>query len=153
MKQDADKRKTDREFMTGDWVFIRFQPYKQSSLKNYKKHKLAPNFYGPYQIRKRVGKVYYALDIPNKGKLHDSFHVSYLKKKLGPTVHMQTMLPLLDEEGRLILILEGILEVRTKFLCSRRINEYLIKWKTLPKDEATWEDEVFRSKHSSFLML
>jgi hypothetical protein len=153
MKQQADKRRTDREFTTGDWVFVRLQPYKQNSLKNYKKHKLAPKFYGPYQIRKRIGQVSYALDIPNKGKLHDIFHVSCLKKKLGPTIHIQTKLPLLDEEGRLILIPEGILEVRTKFLHSRRINEYMIKWKNLPEDEATWEDEEFRSKHSSLPML
>jgi hypothetical protein len=85
--------------------------------------------------------------------LHDVFHVSCLKKKLGPTVHIQTKLPLLDGEGRLILIHKGILEVRTKFLRSRRINEYLIKWKNLPEDEATWEDEEFISKHLSLPML
>jgi len=28
----------------------------------------------------------YVLDIPNKGKLHDFFHVSSSKKKLGPTI-------------------------------------------------------------------
>jgi len=76
-----------------------------------------------------------------------------LKKKLGPTIHIQTNLPLLDEEGRLILILEGILEVWTKFLRFRIINEYLIKWKNLPEDEATWEDDEFRSKHLSLPML
>ena len=81
--------------------------------------------------------------------MHDDFHVSCLKKKLGPTIHIQNEfpIPILDEEGRLILIHEGILEVQTKFLCSRRINEYLIKWKNLPEDEATWKDEAFRSKH------
>jgi hypothetical protein len=71
------------------------------------------------------------------------------EEKTRSYVHIQTKLPLLDEEGRLILIPEGILEVRTKFLRSRRINEYLIKWKNLPEDEATWEDEEFRSKHSN----
>jgi hypothetical protein len=89
IKQQTDKR-TDQEFMTRYWVFIQLQPYKQSSLKNYKKHKLAPNFYGPYQIRKRISQVAYTLDIPNKGKLHEFFHVSCLKKKLGPTIHIQT---------------------------------------------------------------
>jgi hypothetical protein len=90
MKQQVDKIRNDREFMTGDWVFVRLQPYKKNSLKNYKKHKLDPKFYGPYQIRNRNGQVTYALDIPNKGKLHDVFHVSCLKKKLRPIVHMQT---------------------------------------------------------------
>jgi hypothetical protein len=78
--------------------------------------------------------------------LHAIFHVSYFKKKLGPIVHLQIELPLLDE-GKLILLPKGILEVQTKFLHSRRVNEYLIKWKNLPGDEATWESEEFRSKH------
>jgi len=37
------------------------------------------------------------------------FHVSCLNKKLGPTIHIKTEFPLLDEEGILILIHEGIL--------------------------------------------
>ena len=134
-------------------MFIQLRPYKQISLKNYKKHKLAPKFYGPCQIWKRIGQVAYTLDIPNKWKLHDDFHVSCLKKKLGPTVHIQTKLPLLDEEGRLILLPKGILEVRTKFLRSRIINEYMITWKKFLEDEATCEDEEFRSKNLSLPML
>jgi hypothetical protein len=47
------------------------------------------------------------LEIPNKGNLHDVFHVSCLKKTLGPTTPIQTKLPFLDEEGRLILKPEG----------------------------------------------
>jgi hypothetical protein len=153
MNQQVDKVRTDKEFMIAKWVFVWLQAYKQSSLKNYKKRKLEPNFYGPYQIQKSVGQFSYSLDISNKGKLHDVFHVSCLKKKLGPIVHIQIEFPLLDEEGRLILLLEGILEVRTKFLHYRIINDYIIKWKNLPEDEATWEDEEFISKHLYLPML
>jgi hypothetical protein len=95
--------------MTGDLVFVRLQSYKQSYLKNYKKHKLDPKFYGPHKILKRIYQVAYTLDIPNKGKLHDSFHVSCLKKKLGPTFHIKTKFHLLDEEGKLILLPKDIL--------------------------------------------
>jgi hypothetical protein len=49
-----------------------------------------PNFYGPYQIQKRIDQDVYALNIPNKGKLHDILDVSCLKKKSGPTIHIQT---------------------------------------------------------------
>jgi hypothetical protein len=42
-----------------------------------------------------------------------------------------------DEEGRLVLELEGILKVRTKPLHSKGINEYLIKWRILSEDEFT----------------
>ena len=89
----------------------------------------------------------YALDTPNKGKIHDIFHVSWLKKKLGSASHIQTKLPMLDDEGKLVLEPECILEIKTKKLCSRLVNEYPIKWKTLPDDEATWENEYFLLKH------
>ena len=52
MKQQADSKRTDREFEVGDWVFVILQPYKQNSLKKSKNNKLAPKFYGPYQVRK-----------------------------------------------------------------------------------------------------
>ena len=68
--------RTNREFEVVDWVFVWFQPYKQNSLKNYKKHKFAAKFYGPYSwIKRQVGQVAYALDIPNKVSLHDVFDV------------------------------------------------------------------------------
>ena len=103
MKQLANSKRTDQEFEVGDWVFVRLQPYKQTSLKNSKNHKLAPKFYGPYQVRKRVGQVAYALDIPNKGKIHDHGHVPCLKEKLGSTTHIQTEFPMLDDEGKIVL--------------------------------------------------
>ena len=83
MKQQEDSKRTDRKFEVGDWVFVHLQPYKQNSLKKSKNHKLAPKFYGPFQVRKRVGQVSYALEIPNKGIIHDVFHVSCLKNKLA----------------------------------------------------------------------
>jgi hypothetical protein len=86
-----------------------------------------PKFDCPYQIQKRVGQVAYALDIQNKGKLHDVCHVSCLKKKLGPIMPIHKELPFLGEEGKLILELEGILKVITKFLHSIDVNKYLVK--------------------------
>jgi hypothetical protein len=51
----------------------------------------------------------------------------------------------MDEEGQLVLILEEILEVKEKRLRNRSIKEYLIRWKDLPIEDATWEkDHVVR---------
>ena len=52
-----------------------------------------------------------------------------------------TVLPPLDDEGNLILIPEPILDFREKQLRSHVIREYLIKWKDLPIEDATWESE------------
>ena len=51
MKQ-VDQHQTEREFKIRDWVFVRVKPYKQLSLKHDENIKLAPRFYGPYQVRK-----------------------------------------------------------------------------------------------------
>lgn len=65
----------------------------------------------------------------------------------------QIMLPSLDDEERVILEQEGIISTREKKLRSRVIKEYLIKWKDLPEEEASWETEAFRQQHLSLCML
>ena len=47
----------------------------------------------------------------------------------------------MDEEGHLHLIPEEILETRVKQLRSKAIKEYLVKWKDLHIEDATWESE------------
>jgi hypothetical protein len=55
MKQQADQGHSERQFAEGDQVFLQLQPYKKNSLKDDHCQKLAPKFYGPYTILKRVG--------------------------------------------------------------------------------------------------
>ena len=69
----------------------------------------------------------YALDIPNKGKICDVFHVSFLKKNVGSATHIQIELCMLDDDEELVLELDCILEIKTIKVRSRRVNEYLIK--------------------------
>jgi hypothetical protein len=57
MKQQADQGHSERQFAEGDQVFLRLQPYKKNSLKVKHCQKLAPKFYGPYTVLKRVGHV------------------------------------------------------------------------------------------------
>ena len=52
------------------------------------------------------------------------------------------VLPPLDDEVKLILVPESILDSREKQLRRRVIREYLVKWKDLPIEDATWEGEV-----------
>ena len=110
----------------GDLVFVPLQLYKRTSLKDSKSHKLAPNFYGPYQLCKLVGQVAYALDIPNKEKIHDVFHVSCLDNILGTTTHLQIEFLMLYDDKKLLLEPEFILEIKTTTLQSNSANEYLI---------------------------
>ncbi|GJT38353.1 putative reverse transcriptase domain-containing protein [Tanacetum coccineum] len=55
-----------------------------------KKGKLAPRFVGPFEIIKKIGPVAYKLDLPEElDSVHDTFHVSNLKKCLtDPTLQV-----------------------------------------------------------------
>jgi hypothetical protein len=80
MKQQANQGRSERQFEEGDQVFLHLRPYKQNSLKAEHCQKLAPKFYGPYTVLKRVGQLAFQLALPGHSKLHPVFHVSFLKK-------------------------------------------------------------------------
>nr|GEX34284.1 retrotransposable element Tf2 [Tanacetum cinerariifolium] len=83
MKSQADKHRTDREFMVGDWVYLKLHPCRQLTIRKDKQHKLSPKYYGPFQIVTRFGQVAYKLQLPNSSQIHDAFHISQLKKCKG----------------------------------------------------------------------
>ena len=139
MKQQADQGRSERQFVEGDQVFLRLQPYKQTSLKAEQCQKLAPKFYGPYIVLKRVGQVSYQLTLPSQSKLHPVFHVSCLKKVIGTRCQLQTNLPELAEEGSIWLQLEAVLDQRESRLRQRTIKEVLIQWKDMTPTDPTWE--------------
>ena len=60
---------------------------------------------------------------------------------MGQQVATSSELLPLDEEGQLVLIPEEILQERERKLRSRIIQEFLVKWKDLPIEDATWEGE------------
>ena len=79
------------------------------SLKNTKKdNKLSPKYYGPYKVLQKIGSMDYKLELLASSRVHPVFHVSCLKKVIGDKIPVQTMLPELDEEGKVILEPEEI---------------------------------------------
>ena len=121
MKQQADQHRTEQEFEVEDWVFVRLQPYKQLSLKQQGRNKLAPKFYGPYQITRKISPVAYGVKFPNKSRIHNVFHVSNLKKLLGQHQSAHTILHTLDNEGKLVLEPEAIINIIERGLRSHVI--------------------------------
>ena len=103
--------------------------------------KLKPRYYGPYCITRRIGEVAYELELPGDSRIHNVFHVSCLKKAVGQQIVTSESLPPLDEEGKLVLVPEEVIESRERKLHNRTVKEYLIKWKDLPYEDATWEGE------------
>ncbi|GJX48573.1 putative reverse transcriptase domain-containing protein, partial [Tanacetum coccineum] len=88
-KRYADKRRKPLEFSVGDYVLLKVSPWK-GVVRFGKKGKLAPRFVGPFEIIEKVGLVAYRLDLPEElNGVHDTFHVSNLKKCLAdPTLQV-----------------------------------------------------------------
>ncbi|GKA07161.1 putative reverse transcriptase domain-containing protein [Tanacetum coccineum] len=82
-KSYADKRRKPLEFKVGDQVLLKVLPWK-GIVHFGKKGKLAPRYVGPFEILERIGLVAYRLRLPEElSNVHDTFHVSNLKKCLA----------------------------------------------------------------------
>jgi hypothetical protein len=101
MKKQADKHRSERHFDVGDWVYLKLQPYIQSSVATPVNKKLAFKFFGAYQILAKVGPVAYLLQLPSTSSNHLVIHVSQLKKAVG---HNQVLVPSLPDDLRLVQV-------------------------------------------------
>lgn len=99
MKQQVDQHRSKHSFEVGDLVFLWLQPYNHTSLKAQGHQNLSHKFYGPYHNLPCIGPMAYKLSLPASSKIHPVFHVSCLNKVVGPNCHVQSTLPVLDEEG------------------------------------------------------
>lgn len=80
------------------------------------------------------------------------FHVSCLKKALRQQVTPSLELPPLDDEGKLSLEPEVIIDVKEKKLRNNVIPEHLVKWKNLPLENAILEGvEIFEHPNLKLL--
>jgi hypothetical protein len=125
MKQVYDRRHREKDYAVGDWVYLRLQPYRQTSISLRKNLKLAPRYYGPLKVLQRIGAVAYKLDLPAESKIHPVFHVSLLKEKLGKHTSSQPQLPLvLEANGEVAVRPQAILDQRRR----RNQQEVLVHW-------------------------
>jgi len=76
----------------GTWVYIKLQPYVQSSVAARANQKLAYRFFGPFLITDKIGTVGYKLKLPDSSSIHPVFHVSQLKVAV-PVTHTAQPLP------------------------------------------------------------
>ncbi|GJR06925.1 putative reverse transcriptase domain-containing protein [Tanacetum coccineum] len=108
-----------------------------------KKGKLAPRFVGPFEIIEKVGPMAYRLDLPKElNGVHDTFHVSNLKKCLAdPT--LQVPLDEIQVDAKLNFVEEPveIFEREFKKLKRSRIAIIKVQWNSEHGPEFTWERE------------
>ncbi|KAH9753791.1 Endonuclease [Citrus sinensis] len=161
MKKWADTRRRHVEHKEGDQVMIKLLPQQFKTLR--KVHKgLVRRYEGPFRVVRRVGSVSYQLQLPPRLKIHPVFHVSLLKP-----YHEDMGEPSRGESRRVPTAVVTAFDKDVDYIIADRVvlrrgvpthSEYLVKWKSLPESEATWEREddlwqfaehIQRFKHES----
>ena len=139
MKQIADGRRSDREFTVGDMVYVKLHPYKQHSLKSSSCQKLAPRYFGPFPVIERIGKVAYKLQLPDHARIHPTFHVSLLKKKIGSQTVAPHLPAAINDQGQLLIEPVAILDRRIAKKGNQAATQVLVQWSNSFPEDATWE--------------
>ncbi|GKE17772.1 hypothetical protein Tco_1425349 [Tanacetum coccineum] len=120
-KSYVDKRREPLKFSVGDYVLLKVSPWKDV-VRFGKKWKLAHRFVGPFEIIEKIGLVAYRLDLPKElNGVHDTFHVSNLKKCLvDPT--LQVPLDKIRVDAKLNFVEDPVKNLEREFKklkCSR----------------------------------
>jgi len=137
MKKFADLKRTEREFEVGQYVYLRLQSYRQSTVAHRRSFKLSPRFYGPFRVLRRVGQVAYELDLLPEARIHLVFHVSQLKPKLGSGSTALPKLPPVDSNGVLQPELAEILAHHSSPRNNRPFIEILVRLEGQSATDAT----------------
>ncbi|GKA90703.1 putative reverse transcriptase domain-containing protein [Tanacetum coccineum] len=139
-KSYVDKRRKPLEFSVGDYVLLKVSPWK-GVVRFGKKEKLAPRFVRPFEIIEKVGTVAYRLDFPEElNGVHDTFHVSNLKKCLAdPTLQVPLDEIRVDDKLNFVEEPVEILEREFKKLKQSRIAIVKVQWNSKRGPKFTWE--------------
>jgi Chromo (CHRromatin Organisation MOdifier) domain len=91
-------------------------------------------------VLNKIGKVAYELNLPVGSQIHPIFHVSQLKRKVGPITPIHSQLPVMGSEGRLKISPVAILDRRMVKKRNVPVVEVLVQWANLAAEDATWEN-------------
>ncbi|GJZ98028.1 putative reverse transcriptase domain-containing protein [Tanacetum coccineum] len=132
------------EFEEGDRVLLKVSSWKYAVWFG-KKGKLAPRDVGPFKILERIGSVAYRLRLPQElNGIHDTFHVSNLKKCLADA-SLHVPLEEIRVDKTLCFVEEPveIMDSEVKKLKRSRILVVKVHWNSKRGSEYTWEWEDF----------
>ncbi|GJY99741.1 putative reverse transcriptase domain-containing protein [Tanacetum coccineum] len=127
---------------TTDKVLLKVTPWK-GVIRFRKKGKLAPRYVGPFEILERIGPVAYRLRLPKElREVHDTFHVSNLKKCLA-NANLHVPLDEIKIDKTLHFFEEPIeiMDREVKTLKRSKILIVKVRWNSKRGPEFTWERE------------
>nr|GEW17216.1 putative reverse transcriptase domain-containing protein [Tanacetum cinerariifolium] len=141
-KSYANNRRKPIKFKVGDQVLFKVLPWK-GVMHFGKKCKLAPRYVEPFEILERIGHVAYRLRLPKElSEVHDTFHVSNLKKCLADDslhvpldeIKIDTTLHFVEEPVK-------IMDREVKTLTRSKLSIVKVCWILKRGSKFTWERE------------
>lgn len=133
MKQKVYRERRDG-LITGFW--LKLTPYRQLTVARRPNEKREPQYFRPFKVIKKLGKITYQLQLPETAQTHQVFYISQLKSAIGD-FQKEAELPLQwDSPAAPKFQPEDAKKIKPK-KDEQRI-EVLIKWRGLTKD-TTWE--------------
>lgn len=140
MKLNADKHRQEIQFNIDDWVLVKLQPYRQYSVAVRLHNKLSTKYFGPYKIKGKISKVAYQLSLPIGSRIHDTFHISKMKKFVGTPPAEKDIVPIIVVRNELVLFPLAMIDYRVIYRMGSRIPQALILWSGAPVEDTSWED-------------
>ncbi|GKC15315.1 putative reverse transcriptase domain-containing protein [Tanacetum coccineum] len=148
-KSNANIRRKPMVFQVGDRVMLKVSPWK-GVVRFGKRRKLNPRYVGPFKVIERVETVAYKLELPPQlSRVHNTFHVSNLKKCMSDE---SLVIPLeeLHVDGKLHFMEEPVevMDHEIKQLKRSRIPIIKVIWNSKRGHEFTWErKDQFKQKY------
>lgn len=139
-KQQANKHRSEREFKVGDQVYLKLQPFIQSSVAPRGNSKLCFRYYGTFKVLARVGAVAYRLDLPDDARIHPVIHVSQLKQHVPPFVQVESDISHLPVEPDNTVSPISFQNSRMVRKGSSSLFQVQVLWSGLPSTLMTWEE-------------
>ena len=146
MKKYADQRRRPLDFEVCDQLLLKLTPQIWKKIISRKIHKeVVQKYDGPFEIVKKVGTVACPLKLPDRLKLHPTFHVGFLKPSqpdllLDGRKH-KNWAPLMIRKlfKKVKMVLNHLTQEMSK---KNRRTDYLVQWEGDEKVDATWVKRV-----------
>ncbi|GJW40231.1 putative reverse transcriptase domain-containing protein [Tanacetum coccineum] len=141
-KSYVDNSRKPLEFEVGDRVLLKVSPWK-GVIHFGNKGKLAPRYVGPFEILERINLVAYRLRLPKElSSVHDTFHVSNLKKFLADaSLHVPLGEIKIDKTLCFVEEPVEIMDREVRSLKRSKISLVKVRWNSKSGPEFTWERE------------
>lgn len=153
MRESANKHRRNVEFVAGDKVLLKLQPYRQHSVARPLSVKLARRYYGPFEVLERIGHVAYRLRLPEGSRIHNVIHVNLLHPFVaGDSEGQQGELSSEFFGDRPVVYPVRVLEKRMLWNGDQPREHALVRWSD-GTESPTWEPlDVIQAKFPNILL-